>query len=271
MVERAHRRGDCPLSTEVDAVILCISICYPVSRKSPEVLLIKQFRPALDKYVIEFVAGLREEGESAEVVGLRELKEEVGYECVRIDSVHGPVSLEPGMSSSTASLICLTVDGDRPENQASELNATPDENEKIIAYRIHLDDLKAKLLEFELSGCLIAISVSAFCIGLTTSSNKYPVTNMVEASASASRPSSEVKTTLHHDDTTTSTNQTHPTLRGLDEGKCLRPEPVVRMDVIEHRSYLFPFCNFALPIITLLFGVALGGGAASLCRTATDV
>lgn len=44
-----------------------------------EVVLVKQFRPALDSYTIEAPAGLIDEGETAEQAALRELKEECGY------------------------------------------------------------------------------------------------------------------------------------------------------------------------------------------------
>jgi 8-oxo-dGTP pyrophosphatase MutT (NUDIX family) len=45
----------------------------------PEVLLQKQFRPPLDKVVIEVPAGLVDAGETAEEAAVRELKEETGY------------------------------------------------------------------------------------------------------------------------------------------------------------------------------------------------
>lgn len=42
-------------------------------------MLQKQFRPPLDKVVIEIPAGLIDEGETAEQAAIRELKEETGY------------------------------------------------------------------------------------------------------------------------------------------------------------------------------------------------
>ncbi len=44
-----------------------------------EVVLVKQFRPALDAYTIEAPAGLIDENETPEEAALRELREECGY------------------------------------------------------------------------------------------------------------------------------------------------------------------------------------------------
>lgn len=44
-----------------------------------EVLLEKQYRPPVDKTVIELPAGLLDEGETPEECALRELREETGY------------------------------------------------------------------------------------------------------------------------------------------------------------------------------------------------
>lgn len=46
----------------------------PVKGKS--IILVKQYRPPLGKYLIEFPAGLSDENESPETTALRELKEE---------------------------------------------------------------------------------------------------------------------------------------------------------------------------------------------------
>lgn len=55
----------------------------------PELLLQRQFRPPLDKVVIEVPAGLVDEGETAEQAAVRELKEETGY--VGVVSESSPV------------------------------------------------------------------------------------------------------------------------------------------------------------------------------------
>ncbi|MFZ6016929.1 MAG: NUDIX hydrolase [Nitrospirota bacterium] len=68
-----------------------------------EVLLIRQFRPAVNGYVIEFPAGLNDRGDTLEKAARRELLEETGYSAKEI------VFLTEGPMSSGASGEILTV------------------------------------------------------------------------------------------------------------------------------------------------------------------
>jgi len=69
-----------------------IAVIVPVTAKG-EFIIIKQFRPAVNSYVIEFPAGLNDKGESLEVAARRELLEETGYSAVEmIFLAEGPVS-----------------------------------------------------------------------------------------------------------------------------------------------------------------------------------
>lgn len=52
----------------------------------PEIVLQKQFRPPVNKVVIEVPAGLVDPGESAEESAVRELREETGYYGVVTES-----------------------------------------------------------------------------------------------------------------------------------------------------------------------------------------
>lgn len=76
--ERSTRPKDSP----VDGVGI-VAILQKAS--GPELLLQKQFRPPINKVVIEVPAGLVDEGESAEEGAVRELREETGYVGVAVE------------------------------------------------------------------------------------------------------------------------------------------------------------------------------------------
>lgn len=52
----------------------------------PELLLLKQYRPSIDKIAIEIPGGMVDAGESPEQAAVRELKEETGFVGVVVES-----------------------------------------------------------------------------------------------------------------------------------------------------------------------------------------
>ena len=50
-----------------------------------QIILVKQFRPALNKYTLEFPSGSIDEGETATQAASRELLEETGYVCQKLN------------------------------------------------------------------------------------------------------------------------------------------------------------------------------------------
>jgi len=57
----------------------------PRTDADPRVLLIRQFRHATDGYLWEIPAGRRDAGEAPEATAHRELREETGYSCARLE------------------------------------------------------------------------------------------------------------------------------------------------------------------------------------------
>ncbi|MEW6053708.1 MAG: NUDIX hydrolase [Nitrospirota bacterium] len=97
-----------------------------------EAVLIRQFRPPVNGYVIEFPAGLNDKGDTLEEAARRELREETGY------SAREMIFLAKGPMSSGASGEILTVYlatglsfsgiGKRDETEDIEILKIPAEN-----------------------------------------------------------------------------------------------------------------------------------------------
>ncbi|NWS99437.1 NUDT5 pyrophosphatase, partial [Mionectes macconnelli] len=79
------------------------------------IVLVKQFRPPINGYCLEFPAGLIEENESAESAALRELEEETGYKGEVIECTPA-LCLDPGVSNSTTHIVSVIINGDTAEN-----------------------------------------------------------------------------------------------------------------------------------------------------------
>jgi ADP-ribose pyrophosphatase len=63
-----------------------------------KIILVRQFRPAIDDYSLEFPAGYIDTGESREEAICRELKEETGFICVKIKPL-ASLRVNPGRQS----------------------------------------------------------------------------------------------------------------------------------------------------------------------------
>ncbi|XP_041113642.1 ADP-sugar pyrophosphatase [Polyodon spathula] len=78
-------------------------------------VMVKQFRPPLGCYCLEFPAGLIDDNESAEDAALRELLEETGYKG-EVAGVSPAICLDPGLTNCTTHIVTVNINGDDPEN-----------------------------------------------------------------------------------------------------------------------------------------------------------
>ncbi|KAI2634799.1 ADP-ribose pyrophosphatase [Hypomontagnella submonticulosa] len=164
--EAMKRRGR-PKTSAVDAVQMLAVLEKPTG---PELLLEKQFRAPAGKIVIEFPAGLVDEGETPEQAALRELREETGYvgEVVTDRGGGRPILFSsPASSSSCTFLIHLKVDPNREEN----MNPKPqlEDGEFIECFWVPLNNLYAECRKLEAQGFAIDGKVGVFAEGLEMS------------------------------------------------------------------------------------------------------
>lgn len=93
-----------------------------IAGEPPRILLIRQYRPSIQQEVIEFPAGLVDEGEDIEQSARRELREETGREG-HVLSVSPPLFTSAGLTDETLHFVEVEVAGE-PRETALE----PSEN-----------------------------------------------------------------------------------------------------------------------------------------------
>ncbi|MEW6570736.1 MAG: NUDIX hydrolase [Nitrospirota bacterium] len=137
-----------------------IVVIIPWTEKD-ETLLIRQFRPPVNGYVVEFPAGLNDKGGSLEDAARRELLEETGYSAEKM------IYLTEGPLSSGASgeiLTAFLATGLRFEGFAGR-----DEAEEMEVLKIPVRDLDSRLSALRSAGNYIDLKI----FGLIELARKY--------------------------------------------------------------------------------------------------
>ncbi len=107
------------------------AVAMVVTDSLGKLLLIRQWRTATGRSILEIPAGTREPDESAEACAIREVEEETGYHPNRIDRLGG-FYLAPGYSTEYIDLYLAS------DLQAS--SSQPEEDEIIEAVPVTLDE-----------------------------------------------------------------------------------------------------------------------------------
>mmetsp|Transcript_44379 Transcript_44379/g.112285 ORF Transcript_44379/g.112285 Transcript_44379/m.112285 type:complete len:244 (+) Transcript_44379:96-827(+) len=104
-------------TAEADAVVVFAIVKKPDEK--PKVVVVKQFRPPLNKYTIELCAGLVDEGETVEEAALREFKEETGLQG-HVLFTGGKQYMSPGLTNECVKTVFLEVDASNQSLQDPE-------------------------------------------------------------------------------------------------------------------------------------------------------
>ena len=113
--EGLHRKN------KAEAVIIIAKM-----KPSERYIIIRQFRPPTNSYLLEFPAGLVDSGETREQTAIRELSEETGY-IGEIHKISPRLYSSPGLLSEAVSFAHIQVDESLSENQNPKAKNEPGE------------------------------------------------------------------------------------------------------------------------------------------------
>lgn len=158
--------------SEIDGVgIVAILENHAKSSKSdddggPSIILQKQYRPPLDKIVIEIPAGLSDEGESPEQTAIRELREETGYHVSQVLETSPVMFNDPGFCNTNLRMVHVSVDLSDERNQEGNLKPDLEENEFIECFQVKLTDLWDEIVKLEKEGYAIDARIANLAEGI---------------------------------------------------------------------------------------------------------
>jgi 8-oxo-dGTP pyrophosphatase MutT (NUDIX family) len=135
---------------------------------SKELILIRQYRPPVNNNIIEFPAGLIDDGETPEETATRELQEETGYTGKIISSSINSYS-SPGLTSEKITFVKMLIDETLPENIHPQTKF--DEGEFIELIKIPIQNLEEFIKISAKNGDSIDAKVLAFSEALSLSNN----------------------------------------------------------------------------------------------------
>lgn len=138
------------LKTEIDLVNHPGGACILAVNNNEKVILLKQFRATIEKYIWEIPAGKLEHNEDPLICAKRELEEEAGYETDDFKKVFEFYST-PGFCNEILHIY--------EARNLKKIQARPEENEIIEVHEFSKDEIKKMLSknEIEDSKTLIAL------------------------------------------------------------------------------------------------------------------
>jgi ADP-ribose pyrophosphatase len=125
-----------------------VVVTVPLLQPSHRVVLIRQFRPAIDNYVLGFPAGLIEEC-SVEEAALKELTEETGYHGTVV-SVSPPLTINSALLRDRSYLVRIDIDENLPVNQTPLQNLEPSEEIEVLV--VPFKNIRETLLRYQRKG-----------------------------------------------------------------------------------------------------------------------
>lgn len=128
-------------------------------------LVIAQYRPPLQTFVLELPAGVIERNETPLGVALRELREETGFREANVLGITAEAANDQGLTNSCLNFAVADVDADAPGN--ADPQPTPELGETILVLQLPLEGLADHLTRIKRArGWAIDSRLLAFALGL---------------------------------------------------------------------------------------------------------
>ncbi|HEX2092775.1 MAG TPA: NUDIX hydrolase [Longimicrobiaceae bacterium] len=119
-----------------------------------ELVLVEQFRHPHREVTLETPSGIIDDGESPVEAGLRELREETGFEGEGAEVI-GTVALNPSWQTTRVHVV---VARDVRREQAAD----PDPGEDLRIRLVPLDEVRERILRGEITSCVAVAAVALF-------------------------------------------------------------------------------------------------------------
>ncbi|XP_046573930.1 ADP-sugar pyrophosphatase-like [Haliotis rubra] len=146
---------------EADAVFV-----IPILKRTLKydcVIMVKQYRPPMKAYTLEFPAGLVDKGETPEETAVRELREETGYSG-KVKHISPATCLDPGIGNTSVRVVTVEIDGDEDINTSPKSH--PEESEFIDVLVVPMEELLNKLNEMASAGVVIDSRVYTYAVAM---------------------------------------------------------------------------------------------------------
>lgn len=139
-----------------ETVIVILATLEPSGR----VVLLKQFRPGINRPVIALPAGVVPPGDDLAAQAVRELKEEAGYHG-RVTEESVPLKINPAILDCDVRVFRMTVDENSPANRSPRQELEPEE--EIEVKLVAAGGVKEFLRAEQASGTAVDVAVWLAC------------------------------------------------------------------------------------------------------------